>query len=71
VAQLATQKGKQMKNRMKPAKTEMLKARCEPKLKEDVEQIALLKSLDPADIIRLACVNYVRQVQAASNIVNA
>lgn len=42
-------------------KTEVLRARCDSRLKEDVERVAYLKQLDSADIIRIAVSDYIRR----------
>lgn len=45
----------------KPAKTALIRARCNPALKSDIAQVAMLKQLDEADIIRIACSVFVQQ----------
>jgi hypothetical protein len=48
-------------------KSAMLRARCEPELKEDVATIARFKMLDEADVIRIACARLVQQFKAAGS----
>lgn len=50
--------GPQMK---KESKSEIIRARCGRDLKEDVERVAFLKQLDPADIIRIAVRDYIQR----------
>ena len=54
-----------MKNTQKPAKTAVLRARCDSRLKSDVWQVALLQRLDESDIVRIAVANYVQKIQSA------
>jgi hypothetical protein len=44
---------------MKLKKSEMVRFRCEPMLKMEVRQVALLKQLDDSDIIRIALRDYI------------
>ncbi len=46
---------------VKAAKKEMIRARCDESLKNDITRVAMLKQLDEADIIRIACFNFVQQ----------
>ncbi len=52
---------------MKPLKNAVIRARCHETLKKDVEDIARLQSIDPADVVRKACQNYVRKVRESMN----
>jgi hypothetical protein len=45
------------------AKTTVIRARCDESLKTGIERIALISQLDTADIIRIACNNYIQQFQ--------
>ena len=47
----------------RPLKKQVIRARCEPSLKEQIERVAYLQQLDPADIIRVACAQYVHRFQ--------
>jgi antitoxin component of RelBE/YafQ-DinJ toxin-antitoxin module len=47
----------------KPAKTEMIRARCDQRLMMEIQQVALLKQLDMADIVRMACANFIQQIK--------
>jgi hypothetical protein len=55
---------------MKTKKSEMVRFRCEPNLKVEVNRVAVLKQLDAADIIRIALRDYLaqfRQTNGAQN----
>jgi hypothetical protein len=45
---------------MKPKKSAVIRARCDEGMKRSVEELAVLKELDPADIIRMAVRSYIR-----------
>lgn len=47
-------------------KTTVIRARCEPDLKLDVERIATFKRLDAADIIRIAIHDYIQRFKNAT-----
>jgi hypothetical protein len=51
--------------RMKIRKTQVIRARCDASLKGDVDRIAFIKQLDPADIIRIAVRDYVQKFRSA------
>lgn len=36
-------------------KSALLRARCQPGLKDELERIALIQNLDLSDVIRIAC----------------
>jgi hypothetical protein len=44
---------------MKTRKETVLRARCDRRLKVDLQTVAALQSLDTSDIIRIACSHYV------------
>lgn len=47
------------------SKTDVIRARCEPDLKQDIERIALFKRLDAADITRIALRDYIQRFKNA------
>lgn len=70
VAQCATseradgkQKGREIIYMRKP-KTAVIRARCEETLKSDLDLVAALKHLDSADIIRIACAEFVEKFKS-------
>jgi hypothetical protein len=46
---------------MKRPKTEALRVRVEPRLKDDLEALARFQVMDLSDVVRIACVHYVRK----------
>jgi predicted transcriptional regulator len=50
----------------KHSRSELIKARCEPELKDRLQSAALAKHLDTSDIIRLACFEYLDRYQLAA-----
>jgi hypothetical protein len=52
----------------KSGKTEMLRVRCEPRFKQEIRQIAILKQLDDSDIVRIAVNDYIQRVKTAASI---
>jgi hypothetical protein len=46
---------------MKLKKSQIIRARCNPSLKDDIERIAFIKQLDAADVIRMALFDYVQK----------
>lgn len=53
-----------MKSRLK--KNSVIRARCDVNLKLSIERIAAINQLDPSDVIRIACANYVQKFQQIS-----
>lgn len=51
-----------------PTKTEVLRVRVEPRFKQDVRQIAILKELDDSDIVRIAVKDYIQRVRNAASV---
>lgn len=51
---------------IKEPKNAVIRARCPLTLKEQVENIAQMQKIDPADVIRIACETYVVRVKAAA-----
>lgn len=49
--------------RYKPRKDAVLRARCEPALREEIEQIARANGLDGSDILRAACRHYIARLR--------
>jgi hypothetical protein len=47
-------------------KTAVLRVRCEPSLKQEVRQVAILKHLDDSDIIRIATQDYIQRFKTAA-----
>jgi len=47
----------------KRKKTAVIRARCEETLKLNVEAVACQQNVDPADIIRIACLHYIHRFQ--------
>lgn len=45
----------------KQAKAEVIRARCDAGLKQSIEQIAMIRQLDTADIVRQALSAYVQK----------
>jgi hypothetical protein len=56
--------GNMKTNLKRLAKDAILRARCDSRLKENVEKIAYLQQLDESDIVRIACAAYVQKFQA-------
>lgn len=52
-------------NLKKLSKDAILRARCDSRLKQNVERIAYVQQLDESDIVRIACAAYVQKFQAA------
>lgn len=50
---------------MKKPKNAVIRARCEDALKEQIEDIARMQKIDPADVIRIACESYAARIRAA------
>lgn len=50
---------------MKQPKNAIIRARCHEDLKKGVEDIAKIQNIDPADVIRNACHQYIRKVREA------
>lgn len=50
---------------MKPRKNAVIRARCPDVLKQQIEEIAKIQKVDPSDVIRIACDNYVARIQTA------
>lgn len=48
---------------MKTPKNAVIRARCHSDLKRDVDEVARLQNVDPADIIRKAVLNYVERIR--------
>ncbi len=48
---------------MKERKKAIIRARCPESLKHGVEEVARIQKIDSADVIRIACENYVAQIK--------
>lgn len=47
----------------KPRKTDAARVRMDPTLKQRLNQLAMIQSLDLSDVIRMACVAYLARHQ--------
>lgn len=55
-----------MKTLKRLSKDAILRARCDARLKENVNRVAYLQQLDESDIVRIAVAAYVQKFQGAS-----
>lgn len=47
----------------KEPKTAVLKVRCEPSFKQDLQRFAIVYRLDLSDVVRVACANHISQYE--------
>lgn len=52
--------------RLKPKKDAVLRARCEPSLRDEIEEIARANGLDGSDILRAACRHYIARLRVGT-----
>lgn len=50
---------------MKEPKDAVIRARCPRALKGALDEVARMQRIDPADVIRIACENYINRIKAA------